>query len=349
VGKPEALSTGSVLRGASAAAALGADGRPLRRPIVFLDTSTLCNAFPGARNPDPDLTEVVARAASRGTLCFSIAHVIELGALGPKEYALQIARWLDGIEHAWVQVTNAEEEELSHAVRAALGLTTEKPRLPVHFVITAALRDNLAAVTPFESFQILSDPTIAGCVGSAHGKMDWQKAKDFSVQNFRRLHYDRTHLPPGTTPEDVRNRGDLKFAADLKMRARAGLWNDPDVVAVATSLTDADLYAAVDRVLDDPASLPMNRIVRHVFGSVGERIGAQSADSKRFTERYSSFIWDTRHAVAAAFADVFTCDHFAEEILGDYRTARGLPRQLSIGGNVDRVAFAAALRQQIER
>lgn len=210
------------------------------------------------------------------------------------------------------------------------------------------MRDNLAAVTPFESFQLLRDPTIAGCVGAAHGKLDWQKAKEFSVQNFKVLHYDRTHLPPGTTPEDVRRRGDSKFAADLRARARAALWNDPNVIAVSTSLTDADLYAAVDRVLDDPASLPMNRIVRHVFGSVGERIGAQSADSKRFTERYSSFIWDTRHAVAAAFADVFTCDHFADEVIGDFRRDRGLPRQLSVGGNVDRAAFAEALRGQIE-
>jgi hypothetical protein len=344
MGNPEAHSSPSVLR----AVPLGADGRPLRRPIVFLDTSTLCNAFPGAREPDPELTAVVELAASRGTLCFSIAHVIELSALNPREHALQFARWLDGLEHSWVQVTNAEEEELSHATLVALGLTTEKPRLPVHAVITAAIRDNLSAVTPFESFQLLRDPTIAGCVGSAHGRIDWQKAKEASVQNFRMLHYDRTHLPPGTTPEDVRIRGDSKFAADLRARARAALWNDLDVIAVATSLTDADLYAAVDRVNDDPASLPMNRIVRHVFGSVGERISDQKADSKRFTDRYSSFIWDIRHAVSAAFADVFTCDHFADEVLGVFRTDRGLPPQLSQGKGVDRAAFAKGLRRQIE-
>jgi len=59
-------------------------------------------------------------------------------------------------------------------------------------------------------------------------------------------------------------------------------------------------------------------------------------------------IWDLRHAVGGAFADVFTCDHYVDGLLGDFRTEHGLQRQLSVGGSIDRVAFAAALRRQIE-
>jgi len=326
---------------------LDAYGKPLRRPVVYLDTSTLGNAYPGAQDADPMLTEVVALAASRGTLCLSIAHVIELAAIPVRDYALGIGRWLDSLDRAWVQVTSAEDAELTHALRAQVGLTADPARLPVHHTITAALRDNFDTLTPPGTVEILRDPTVAGFISSTHGKIEWQQAREFSVRAFKMLHFDRAGLPSETSREQVRSTTTAKFVNSLRRKARAILSSEPTVIG-SSPRGDADADAAIDRLLGDPLSLPINRIAPHCWRAVGDRILDQSSESKKFVDRYGSFMWDTRHAVSGAFADVFTCDRFVNEILGDFRTDRGLQRQLSVGRDVDRVAFAAALRQQIE-
>jgi hypothetical protein len=104
----------------------------------------------------------------------------------------------------------------------------------------------------------------------------------------------------------------------------------------------------VDRLLADPLSLPINRIPQHLWGAVGDLILRQSPESNKFAERYGSMAWDIRHATAAPFADVFTCDRRVAEFMGNFRTDRGLARQLSVGGEIDQVTFANTLREQIE-
>jgi hypothetical protein len=125
---------------------LGASGRPLRRPVVYLDWSTLSDAVPtadGLAGRDgaarAELVPLVAEIARRGTLCLSIAHVIEMVAMPSRDAALERARWLDRLEHAWVNIDRAEKDELIHAVRRQLGLTNEPPRLPVHHTMSAAV------------------------------------------------------------------------------------------------------------------------------------------------------------------------------------------------------------------
>lgn len=103
----------------------------------------------------------------------------------------------------------------------------------------------------------------------------------------------------------------------------------------------------MDHLLADPLSLPINRIAPHLWGAIGKRILDQpSADSDSFAKRYSSMAWDIRHAIGGAVSDIFTCDRRVAESMGNFRTDRGLPRQLNRGK--DLVAFAASLRQQIE-
>lgn len=318
---------------------LDAHGRPLRRPIVYLDTYTLSWAFPSSPVPDPALTEVAELAANRGTLCLSIAHATEIGAIPERDHALAVARWLRGLEHNWIAVTVAEQEELEQALRIELGLTTDPMRFPVHPTITGALRDSLTTLRPHETGTILRDPSIAGLVRECHGRIDWERAKVFSLEQFKMLHFNRGHLPPGTTLEQVRDQTGRKEIVDLKVRARHFLRNDS---------TDGEIDGAVDRLLADPLALPINRISPYLWGAIGERISDQSAESGKFEKRYRSMIWDLRHAVGGAFADVFTCDQYVDGLLGDFRTARGLGRQVSVRGDIDRLAFAAALRRQIE-
>jgi hypothetical protein len=49
--------------------------------------------------------------------------------------------------------------------------------------------------------------------------------------------------------------------------------------------------------------------------------------------------------MAAALVDVFTCDNFTDSVIGDFRTERGMERQISYLER-DREAFVAELRRQ---
>ncbi|HZL19148.1 MAG TPA: hypothetical protein VFG23_15535 [Polyangia bacterium] len=333
---------------------LDATGTPLRRPVVYLDWSTLSDAFPtadGATGHDgaalTELTELVAEIARSGTLCFSIAHLIELIAMRPREAALARAQWLDRLEHAWVNISNAEKSELIDAVRRQLGLTSAAARAPVHHPMSASIINSLTKQTAAGIADILSDPTTAGFVGKAHGRVEWEAPKEWSADQFKRLHADRLNLPPGTTREEVHQKTFSNFTRGLKVTARAAIHSEPVIVGEPL-LTDEQIDAAVDRLLDDRSSLPMNRIVQQAWRGAGDRITNQSIASKKFSSRYGSLLWDLRHLVAGGFADIFTCDHFVEKILADFRTQRGLPKQLSIGGCGDLTGFVAALRRQVE-
>jgi hypothetical protein len=331
-------------------ALLGADGEPLRRPIVYLDWSTLSDAFLSQRPGEPpnaDLASLVRRLAGRGTLCYSVTHLIELIAMNPRESALSLARSLEQLDHRWFTVTETEEQELVEAVRRQLGVATELPRLPVHLTMMAAMRENLESLTPGGTVDILSDPTIPGYVRKAHGHIESSGPRQWTVAQFARLHADRSTLPSGTTSDQVREVTFAKFVRWLKVTARDALHAAPIIIG-SPPPGDAEIDAAVDQLLADPAALPMNKIVNYAHFRIGEIITDQTAGSNKFNQRYSSFLWDLRHLVAAAFADVFTCDAFVDRVLDDFRTARGLPKQLSIGRCGGVAGFVAALADQVD-
>jgi hypothetical protein len=184
---------------------------------VYLDTSTLGDAFPGAFKPCPELTAAVELAANLGTLCFSAPHIIEVTALQPRERSVATGQWLDSLDPHWLSVTTAADDELTHAVRRELGLTIDPPRLPIHKTMTGGLRGNMKDLTPAGTVDILADPTFAGFIRKAHGRLTESKeAKIFSVEAFKALHGDRASLKPGTTLEDVRRTTEAKFVRYLK-------------------------------------------------------------------------------------------------------------------------------------
>jgi hypothetical protein len=149
---------------------LDAHGKPLRRPVVYLDTSTLGDAFPGAFEPCPELTEAVTLAASRGILCLSVAQIIEVTALQPLERSLWMGRWLDSLERHWLSVTTAAGDELTYAVSADLGLTNDPPRLPIYHTMIGGFGPTMEHLTPPATVPILEDPTgLRWCYGK-HGE-----------------------------------------------------------------------------------------------------------------------------------------------------------------------------------
>lgn len=331
---------------------LGANGRPLPGPVVYLDHSTLVDAFDGTRGEGPDaainaeLAAVVEDVARRGTLCLSFVHLVELANRRFDE-AFAMARWLDGLNPMWFQVQGAAEDELAYEVGRRLGLDgldKVDRRLPIHRAMTAALRENLDSISVAGTVDLLRCTTIAATIREAHGKLDREVYARQSLDIFEKLHVDRSTLPPGTTREEVAAKARLQLGWHLQYEARAPI-HARLIIIDEKRPTDLDITAAVLALLDEKGALSLNKVASHVLHNVGDRIADQKLRSGNFEERYASFAMDMRHALAAAVVDVFTCDSYVDSVMTDFRTSRGMSTQLSLHGR-DRAALVAELRRQ---
>ena len=331
-----------------------ASGRhELRPPIVYLDQSHLSDAFDGKRGIGSDaainaeLAAVVEEVARRGTLCLSSGHLVELANRPRLDEALAVARWLDGLEPMWFQAQGAAERELADEVERRLGLkgpAAVEPSLPIHSAITAAMKDILGGVSVAGTVDILRDPTIAGMLRRAHGKLDREVYARQALAMFEKLHVDRSTLAPGTTPEKVAAKTRLKLGWHLQREARQAIDKRPFIIGESRP-THPEISDAVLALLDEQRALPLNKVGSHVMRNVGERIARQTLGSGGFEARYASFAMDMIHALAAAVVDVFTCDSFMGDVMGDFRKRRGMERQISLFGS-DRAALVAELRRQ---
>jgi hypothetical protein len=330
-------------------------GRSLRRPVVYLDHSTLVDAFFGKRGERADaalnaeIAAVVEDVARRGTLCLSPTHVIELIPFPRRDDALAMAAWLDGLDPAWFQMEGAAEDELTREVMRRVGLKSgPAPGLPVHHAMTAAMRENLRAVARDEVHDLLSAPDVASLIRKVHGNPKLtDNAKNNGAQSialFRRTHDDRASVPEGTPPERVREVTGMKLRVQLQIDARQAISSTALPIGEDYP-TDTEISRAVLEALDDPDAIPMTKVGYHLQGNVADVITRQEATSKGFQDRFRSFVWDTRHALAAAVVDVFTCDAFVDSVMTDFRTSRGMERQISLHGR-DRAALVAELRRQ---
>ena len=328
-----------------------AGGRCLRRPVVYLDQSLLSDGFDDKRGSGPNaaadagLAAVVEDVARRGTLCLSFVHIVELANRPRLDEALAVAGWLDGLEHMWFRASDAAEAELAAEVARKLGLDdAPPPRLPIFPSKTAALLDNMDGVGPEGSVAWLGSPTIAGTVRAVHGRLERAKYAEQSIELFEKFHVDRSTLPPEATPEQVEHKALLKLGWQLQIQARKAMDDRPLIIGERRP-THAEITDAVLALLLEPDTLPINKVVPHVFANVGDRITMQRLRSGGFNERYQSFAMDTRHAFAAAVVDVFSCDGFMDDVMSDFRTSRGMERQISLRGR-SRAAFVAELRRQ---
>jgi hypothetical protein len=194
----------------------------------------------------------------------------------------------------------------------------------------------------------LSAPDVATLIRKLHGNARLtNNAKDSGAQSialFRRTHEDRASIPEGTPPERVREVTGTKLRVQLQVDARQAI-SSTALPLGENYPSDTEISRAVLQAIDDPGAIPMTKIGYHLQGNVADVITRQLATSKGFEERFRSFVWDTRHALAAAVVDVFTCDAFVDSVMTDFRTARGMERQISLHGR-DRAALVAELRRQ---
>jgi hypothetical protein len=329
--------------------------RKLRSPIVYLDQSTLVDAFMGKHGKGSDTTlnaelaSVVEDVATRGTLCLSIVHVLEIVPWPDRDDAFAMAGWLDSLDPLWFQMEGGPEDELANEVMRRLGLRTAPVgRLPIHAAMTAAVRENIKSFTREVATDFLSTPGVASLVRKLHGNPklndNHKNVQTYSVGLARRAHEDRSSIGDGIAPEQIAQVTGAKFSAQLQIRAWQRIATAP-IEPEESYPSEADVSRAVIDALADPGAIPLSKISHHLLGQMTGGITRSDPESRSFKDRFDSFIWDMRHALAGAVVDVFTCDKYVDSVLTDFRQSRGMQRQVSMRGR-DRAAFVAELRRQ---
>lgn len=317
----------------------------MRRPTVYLDTSTIADAFDGGAAGSVrwkrDLRDFVEDVASQGTPVFSFIHVLELFQWNPPERVLERARWMDSFHAAWTKTGRpAEDEELRWWLETATGVDHHVPYSPISPSILATLSP---PKTPEAAAALLAEPTVFGFMRNALSRRhELPPQTPLSSELFARLHFDRSNVPDGVAEPDVDRVTTQKFLKSLRDRGLALLEGG--------SIDHTAMSRAIESVLADSTSLPLNRLTHSAIHQVGKRITSQvDSGSAGFKSRYGSMAYDIQHLVGAAYCDLFTCDHRIDEAIGSYREVRGFARQLSMKRTGGREHFVRALRDQLDR
>jgi hypothetical protein len=175
--------------------------------------------------------------------------------------------------------------------------------------MTAAVRENIKTLSPKGAVDLLGIPDVASLTRKIHGNVklgdNAQHAGAWSVAMFRRTYDDRVSIPEGTPPEHVEAVANGKIYMHLQIEARREISTAP-VERSEDYPSDPEISRAVREALDDPDAIPLNKIGYHLQGQVAKIITRQDPTSRGFSERFKSFVWDMRHALAAAVVDVAT-------------------------------------------
>jgi hypothetical protein len=325
--------------------------------LVYLDHSTLVNAFDGKRGEgaapeiNADLASVIEDVAGRGTLCISI-HVFEMAR---RDDAVAMATWIGGLSPLWLQTDDAADAERANEVRQRFGMKCTWPRrLPIHHAISGAFRSSLFKNPALASaaLSILSCPDLPSYIRRIHGNprlsATFEYVSSEAVDFFADLHANRSSIPKGT-PQQAE--ADRRVAVKVRKRVEddaCRLIAEGDIDwAGGESYPDEDEVRRVAReMFDDRDAIPLTKVTQQIAEYVSDGITKQTPTSGGFSNRYKSFGWDSRHALAAAVVDVFTCDRYASGAIGNFRTSRGMERQISARGGVSPADLLTELRRQ---
>ena len=210
-------------------------------------------------------------------------------------------------------------------------------RLPIVYLDSSTLADAFGAVhlhTPsghdaYERLYILI------------GKVSAEGSLCYSTTHLEELLQDRMREYP---PELLENVISERTVQALESRARQ-LW--PTLVEERPGLSEEDVVSVARTLVNQPDAIPLDRLMIRTLGQLAKKVTAQDADSRAFRRRYRSATHDIMHLTGAAYGDIFTCDRRIDEAIGNFRTDRSFPPQLSVRGEGGADAFVEALEQQV--
>ena len=325
--------------------------REKSKRTIYLDQSTLCDAFRSCMQPPSAVAEYrplmpwIERVAHEANLCLSTAHIIEIAGI-PQKHLVQaegIAAWVDALPTVWVRSVNeVVPEEADYWTKRAAGIVPSGE--PENF--TDDIADAYSTMDP------AARRTAAATPGSIYPFLDAAREYGFEdardrmrevAEAIRTVYEQRRAL--GIVFTDARQRQERRTAIRtlaLEAIERVNARNDADLGGQQLPRTTMDLL--VDLWEKDPTVLPSWRIRLAHTTYLAERYGKISSDKKLRAETRSDWV-DYQHvAVAAAHCAVFTCDGRVAASIREARVGLGLSPPLTAKNHPGGIAgFVAAL------
>jgi hypothetical protein len=320
----------------------------VRRPIVYLDSSTLADAFgavhvrkPKGHDPYEELYVLIGRVSSEASLCYSINHFEELIEWDPFDRVIALAEWIDGLKPLWCRSADrALEGELEWWLRRELGLPRSVEYLPWSHSFTGVIEGPRSPIGSSELLSMSGLPDMVRSVYSRRARLP--DVKGFSTDSFQKLRRDRMRRWPPEVAEQVRS----ERAAVLLEKSSVELF--PRLAAERPDLSEHEVVHAARALARQPDAIPLERTLSHAIGELAKGLTAQDENSRGFRRRYRSSVHDLMHLTGAAYSDIFTCDGTIDEAIGSCRTDRGMLPQLSVRGAGGPQVFVEALERQFD-
>lgn len=329
-------------------------------PTVYVDWSTLVDAFKGlqlhAPATDKALAAAIDRASRAANLCMSFVHLYELLRWSDERARDECAIWLDHLDVVWLRVPEeVHDAELENLLRGAAAGRQRPPRVPA--------LPSMLSLLPYEKepealAYALRKNSIKDFVREVSTSRLTPRIEQFATMSTaasRRFWQDRKEGLANHTEEEMRavldRRWDAKLVTQaLEINRRLVLTHDSSYLVQRGALfvppDEAFVRAAVRPLEEIKQVLPYAYLHHKVMQNRSFQLARRPTDgSRNFAAATRGDLFDQWHLVGAAYCDVFTCDAGTAAALDDGRSELGRARELVRAGSADVLAaqIAAAL------
>ena len=285
--------------------------RDAAQPTVYLDNSTLCDAFKAKRfNGSAHYQELFAwveSIAPRVNLCLCLnGHLGDLAPWADLETADAMAAWYDAMPIVWVRsFSDVWEAEDNDAVMLAL-TGKRRPVNPYGPSMMVAFHE----LTADAASQLLGANAVPKASRALRTSGKANEAREWMVSMVPIVYADRRdhrHLSDAQKTNIIAT----KHYEQLDDKAKSALMRLQRIGAIAIGAFSpkeaaSRLRASFDA---DPTLLPSWRLSTDVSASVLEAMSRKPTLSAKVRKDFSGTFFDYVHAaVGAAYCDVFTCD-----------------------------------------
>lgn len=314
---------------------MGSRPRTHGRPTVYLDTSTLSDAFAaaaGGATASPvfaPLRPWIEHVAATSNLCVSLFHILELADLAGERagFVDELAAWLDGLSTVWLASPDRiMEAETRNWLRVTLGVASEEGGLPyVPSMLTSFREFNFKQVV-----SALGEPTMQRLLREARAAGGTSARRSEFLGVLGNLRTNHELYEPATRAEQ-RKEIEENIRADLRryaLDAAEYLRGELDRHTLARVHSDPEILWTL--FTTNPRALPSFRLSLAYNAGVLAQFKGRKPGGANERKMGSGFVDYIHATLGGAYCDVFTCDFAVDGYLGDARERLGLRRQLSV-------------------
>lgn len=286
------------------------------RPRVYLDWSHLVKAFHATSSARQALRRVVEDCGLHANLVISDWHIIEMLNHADRRRTVEIAAWLESIDHVWM-VVDRDRLPIFEACQCLLKLSGLSGRADSE-LFSPSITWALAGKHSLEAMaELMEDPTIRGVAKLTHGRTgrSMNGLRQVMLNGLVQLRKDEHKRKTALGTGDSRQRwSDRRFVNEqlapwLEKARRELVRNEPKV-------------RTVDEIVSELNDRTTFEDCRYLW--ISDLALRALADNIQSIPDEDSLALDLKHLVGAAYCDVFTCDRRMMHILE--RLPRTIPR-----------------------